>query len=211
MEISKKLKEYFPDLARSTQLVSEIAKIAKLHSFKKETVLLKDDSFVKVIPLVISGVIKIYKEEENGNEVLLYYIKPGETCIVSVITAEKNEKVHVKGVVEDDVEVILIPKEKLYGLRKNFPDWNLFIFNSFNDKFEEVVDMIKVLTFSNKEKRLYDYLLRKTELNKSKTINKSHQEIAGELGSSREVISRLLKKLEKEKKLKLGHKSITVI
>jgi len=211
MEVLEIIKKTFPPLATSQSLLQEIAKIGILKSFKKDTVLLKEDSFVKVIPMVVSGLIKIYKEEENGNEVLLYYIKPGETCIVSIITAEKNEKANVKGVVEEDVEVILIPKEKLYDLRKKFPGWNLFVFNSFNEKFDEVIDMVKVLTFSNKEKRLYDFLIKKADLNNSNIIHKTHQEIANELGSSREVISRLLKKLEKEGKVSLALKEIKIL
>jgi CRP/FNR family transcriptional regulator len=107
--------------------------------------------------------------------------------------------------------VILIPKEKLYDLRKKFPSWNLFVFNSFNEKFDEVIDMVKVLTFSNKEKRLYDFLIKKSALNNSNVIHKTHQEIANELGSSREVISRLLKKLEKEGKVSLALKEIKIL
>jgi len=211
MEVLDTIKKIFPQLAISHSLLQEISNIGILQSFKKDTVLLKEDSFVKVIPLVVSGLIKIFKEEENGNEVLLYYIKPGETCIVSIITAEKNEKANVKGVVEEDVEVILIPKEKLYDLRKKFPGWNLFVYHSFNEKFDEVIDMVKVLTFSNKEKRLYDFIVKKASLNKSDIINKTHQEIANELGSSREVISRLLKKLEKEGKVSLAQKEIKIL
>ena len=211
MKVAELILRDFPRLANSPQLLQEITKIGVLQTFKKDTILLKEDSYIKVIPLVVSGLIKIYKEEENGNEVLLYYIKPGETCIVSVITAEKNEKSNVKGVVEEDVNVVLIPKDKLYDLRKKFPDWNLFIYNSFNDKFDEVVDMVKVLTFSNKEKRLYDFLVKKASLNESNLIQKTHQEIANELGSSREVISRLLKKLEKNKKVSLAQKEIKIL
>ncbi len=211
MEVAEIIKNDFPQLASSSLLVKEITKYGSIHHFIKDTVILKEDSFVKVIPLVVSGLIKIYKEEENGNEVLLYYIKPGETCIVSVITGEKNEKVNVKGVVEEDVDVILLPKNKLYELRKNFPQWNLFIYNSFNDKFDEVIDMVKVLTFSNKEKRLFDFLIKKANLNETKTVFKSHQEIANELGSSREVISRLLKKLEKDGKVILSLKKIKIV
>ena len=211
MEVAEIIKNDFPQLASSSLLVDEITKYGSIHHFIKDTVILKEDSFVKVIPLVVSGLIKIYKEEENGNEVLLYYIKPGETCIVSVITGEKNEKVNVKGVVEEDVDVILLPKNKLYELRKNFPQWNLFIYNSFNDKFDEVIDMVKVLTFSNKEKRLFDFLIKKANLNETKTVYKSHQEIANELGSSREVISRLLKKLEKNGKVILSLKKIKIV
>ena len=127
------------------------------------------------------------------------------------MAGERGERVSVRGVVEEDCSVILIPKENLYNLRKNFPQWNLFIYEQFNEKFDEVIDMIKVLTFSNKEKRLEDFLKKKAKLNDSKTVNKSHQEIANELGSSREVISRLLKKLEKEGKIELSLRKIKIL
>jgi len=211
MKINEIVKNNFQQLASSSALTEEINNIGTVHGFEKDTVLLKENSYVKVIPLVISGLIKIYKEEENGNEVLLYYIKPGETCIVSVMAGEKGEKANVKGVVEEDCSVILIPSDKLYNLRKNHAGWNLFIYKQFNDKFDEVIEMVKVLTFSNKEKRLEDFLKRKASLNESKIVRKSHQEIANELGSSREVISRLLKKLENEGKIELSLRKIKIL
>lgn len=211
MKLIEVVKTKFPQLASSGALLEEIEKIGFLNEFKKNEIVLKENSFVKFIPLLLKGLIKIYKEEENGGEVLLYYIKPGETCIFSVMAGEKNERVKVKGVAEEDCMVILIPKEKLFSLRKNFPNWNLFIYEQFNEKFEEVIDMVKVLTFSNKEKMLEKFLITKSTLNKSKTVNKSHQEIANELGSSREVISRLLKKLEKEGKIKLSLRKIRLL
>jgi CRP/FNR family transcriptional regulator len=211
MNVTEIIKGNFQQLASSSALTAEINNIGIVHDFEKDNVLLKENSYVKVIPLLISGLIKIYKEEENGNEVLLYYIKPGETCIVSVMAVEKGERVNVKGVVEEDCTVILIPSDKLYNLRKNHPNWNLFVYKQFNDKFDEVIEMVKVLTFSNKEKRLEGFLKRKANLNKSKVIRKSHQEIANELGSSREVISRLLKKLENEGKIELSLRNIKIL
>jgi CRP/FNR family transcriptional regulator len=211
MTISNIIKRKFPQLSSSITLLEEIEKIAIVKEFKKDTTILKENSYVKVVPLVVSGLVKVYKEEENGNEVLLYYIKPGESCIMSIMAAEKNLKVNVKGVVEEDTQLLLIPVEKLYNLRKNFPNWNLYVYELFNEKFEEVVEMVKILTFSNKDKRLEDYLIRKAELNNSNIISKSHQEIANELGSSREVISRLLKKLEKEGKIELSQRQIKIL
>lgn len=211
MKVNEIVKKSFHQLASSNALTEEIDNIGTVQGFEKNTVLLKENSYVKVIPLVISGLIKIYKEEENGNEVLLYYIKPGETCIVSVMAGEKGEKANVKGVVEEDCSVILIPSDQLYKLRKNHPSWNLFIYKQFNDKFDEVIEMVKVLTFSKKEKRLEDFLKRKASFNESKVVRKSHQEIANELGSSREVISRLLKKLENEGKIELSLRKIKIL
>jgi len=125
--------------------------------------------------------------------------------------SRKNVAINVRGVVEEDAKIILIPTDKLNQIRKKHPKWNAFVYELFNDKFEEVIEMIKILTFSNKEKRLEDYLKRKAKLNNSDTILKSHQQIANELGSSREVISRLLKKIEKKGKIKLSQRQIKIL
>ncbi len=211
MNLQNNLKEHFAILSSSLALIQEIEKIALFDTFSKETVILKEDSYVKFIPLVVSGLVKVYKEEENGNEVLLYYIKPGESCIMSIMAADKNMPINVKGVIEDDAEIILIPIDKLIHIKQNHPKWNAFVYELFNEKFDEVIEMIKILTFSNKQKRLEDYLTTKAKLNNSNTVFKSHQQIANELGSSREVISRLLKKLETEGFVSLAQKQIKIL
>ena len=201
----------FTTFASSKEMLSTFFEIGVLKEFSSSTVILKEDSYVKVIPLVLSGLIKVYKEEENGNEVLLYYIKPGESCIMSIMASEKNEKISVKGVVEEDTQLLIIPVEKLRVLRRNFPQWNLFVYQLFNEKFDEVIEMVKILTFSSKEKRLEEYLKKESEIKNTKIIHHSHQEIAQELGSSREVISRLLKKLENDGKITLAQRQIKLL
>lgn len=211
MDLLNLIKNNFTIISSSLMLLRDIEKVALFQKFEKETIILKEDSYVQFIPLIVSGLIKVYKEEENGNQVLLYYIKPGESCIMSIIAAEKNLPLNVKGVVEEDAELILIPIKEITLIRKNHPKWNSFVYELFNKKFDEVIEMVKILTFSNKQKRLEDYLTTKAKLNNSTTILKSHQQIANELGSSREVISRLLKKLEKEDFLKLSQKQIKIL
>jgi CRP/FNR family transcriptional regulator len=211
MSISSILKSSFPQFASSVDLLQEIESISSIHEFEKETIILKENSYVKVIPLLISGLIKVYKEDESGNEVLLYYIEPGESCIMSIMAAEKNEKITVKGIVEEKSEIVIIPIQKLQFLRRNYPQWNLFVYSLFNEKFDEVIDMVKILTFSNKEKRLEEYLLKEANIKNTTEIHHSHQEIANELGSSREVISRLLKKLENDGKIELSQRLITIL
>jgi len=211
MSITNILKNSFPQFSSSPKLITEIENISTVMEFEKDTVILKEGSYVKVIPLVINGLVKVYKEEENGNEVLLYYIKPGESCIMSIMAAERNLAINVRGVVEEDAEIILIPIDKLSQIQKNYSKWNSFVYDLFNEKFVEVIEMIKILTFSNKDIRLENYLKRKAALNNSNTILKSHQQIANELGSSREVISRLLKKLEKEGKIELLQRQIKIL
>jgi len=211
MNLATILKSKFSVLASSLSLIQEIDSIASIYEFKKDTVILKENTFVKVIPLVVTGLVKVYKQDQHGNEVLLYYIKPGESCIMSIMAAEKNIAVNIRAVIEDDATVIVIPISNISKLRKEHAKWNAFVYELFNDKFDEVIEMVKILTFSNKQERLEDYLKTKAELNKSSYILKSHQQIANELGSSREVISRLLKKIEKEGKIELSQRQIKLI
>lgn len=195
--ISAVLDLHFPELAKMPLLKEELIAISDVHQFKAGTVILRQGEYIKVIPLLATGLAKVFKEEPvNGNEVLLYYIKPGESCVMSLTTLLRNGKSQVKAVIEEDAEVVVIPAEKALAIAKNYPKWNEFVYDLFSAKFEELLHVIEVLTFSNKDTRLLDYLKKEGNLKKSKTLHTTHQHIADDLGSSREVISRLLKKLE---------------
>ncbi len=210
--ISKVLDRYFPELAKMPELKNDIEAISTIHSFSSGTVILKQGEHVKVIPLVISGLVKVFKEESvNGNEVLLYYIKSGESCVMSMTTLIPNGISQVKAVIEEDAEVLVIPADKALVIARKHPKWNEFVYGLFNSKFEELLNVIEILTFSSKDIRLSEYLRKESQLKKNNTVNKTHQEIAYDLGSSREVISRLLKKMENDGKIKLGQGSIELL
>lgn len=194
------------------ELKNDIEAISTIHSFSSGTVILKQGEHVKVIPLVISGLVKVFKEESvNGNEVLLYYIKSGESCVMSMTTLIPNGISQVKAVIEEDAEVLVIPADKALVIARKHPKWNEFVYGLFNSKFEELLNVIEILTFSSKDIRLSEYLRKESQLKKNNTVNKTHQEIAYDLGSSREVISRLLKKMENDGKIKLGQGSIELL
>jgi len=197
--ISKALDTYFPDLVSMPDLKAELTSISSIHKFETGTVILKQGGYIKVIPLLISGLAKVFKQEsENGNEVLLYYIKPGESCAMSMITLLRNDTSKIKAVIEEDAEIVVIPADKALLIAKKYPKWNDFIYNLFNQKYEELLNVVEILTFSNKDKRLIEYLKKEAGLKGSSILKTTHQQIAYDLGSSREVISRLLKKLETE-------------
>ena len=210
--IEAALDNYFPRLATMPALKKELISISSVNTFDTGTVILKQGSYVKVIPLMISGLAKVFKEEpENGNEVLLYYIKPGGSCVMSMTTLLHNTTSKVKAIVEQTAEVVLIPADKAIEIAKKYPRWNEFIYDLFNLKFEELLNVIEILTFSNKDIRLLEYLKKEAELKGTSTLQTTHQHIADDLGSSREVISRLLKKLEIEGRIKLAQGSITLL
>ncbi len=202
--ISEALETYFPFLVNNPELKSELETICTVHTFKAGTVILKQGGYIKVIPLMVSGLAKVFKQEgKNGNEVLLYYIKPGETCVMSMMTLLRNDTSKIRAVIEKDSEIVVIPANKAIVIAKKYPVWNDFIYRLFYQKYEELVEVVEILTFSNKDKRLLEYLKKEAQLKNSNILQTTHQHIAYDLGSSREVISRLLKKLENEGVVKL--------
>ncbi|MFD0862917.1 Crp/Fnr family transcriptional regulator [Sungkyunkwania multivorans] len=209
--IVQALEEYFPQLSKSPALKKELAAACQLIKLEKGTTILRTGAYIKLIPLVISGLIKVYKEEENGNELLLYYIKPGESCVMSVTTLMRRETSSIKAIVEQDAEVVVLPSNKALEIAKTQSQWNEFIYDLFNLKFEELLTTIETLTFSNKDKRLLDYLKKEAKLKGNTILQTTHQQIAYELGSSREVISRLLKKLENEGIVSLKQGAIKIL
>lgn len=209
--ISQALDTYFPKLANMPDLKKELLAISEIMELKTGTVILKQGAYVKIIPLLVSGLAKVFKEESvNGNEVLLYYIKPGESCVMSLMAMIKNEKSQVKAVIEQDATAVVIPVEKAMAIAKAHPKWNEFFYELFNLKFDELLHVIEILTFSNKDIRLLEYLKKESKVKKEKVLKTTHQQIAYDLGSSREVISRLLKKLEHEGFVSLSQGTIAI-
>ncbi|MFC5048355.1 Crp/Fnr family transcriptional regulator [Aquimarina hainanensis] len=200
--ISEILDQYFPRLTTIPELKEELVAVSKFYKFKAGTIILRQGEYIKGIPLLKSGLAKVFKEESiNGNEVLLYYIKPGESCVMSVTNLIRHEASQVKAIIVEDSEIVLIPADKALSIAKKYSKWNEFIYELFSLKFDELLNVIEILTFSNKEKRLLEYLKKESKLKSTSMLCTTHQQIAYELGSSREVISRLLKKLEHEGKL----------
>lgn len=197
--ISKVLEEHFPELAKLPELRADIAAISSIQAFPLGTTILRQGEYVKVIPLLLSGLAKVFKEEPtNGQEVLLYYIQPGESCVMSLTTLIQHGKSQVKAIIDEDSEVLMIPADKALDIAKKYPRWNEFVYELFQTKFEELLHVVETLTFSNKDIRLLEYLKKESSLKGSNVLYTTHQHIANDLGSSREVISRLLKKLEHE-------------
>lgn len=206
------LSTYFPELAKMPKLRQELVEISSIADFEAGTVILRQGEYIKVIPLLLSGFAKVFKEEAvHGNEVLLYYIKPGESCVMSMTTLIRNGKSQVKAVIEEDAKVLILPAIEAMAIAKTYPQWNEFVYSLFQTKFEELLQVIETLTFSNKDVRLLEYLKKESVLKESKVLNTTHQHIANDLGSSREVISRLLKKLEHEGQIGLKQGEIQIL
>lgn len=205
------LLNHFPSLSAHTDLKNKLADICTIQSFKKGDVILKNGSYIKVIPLLVKGLVKISKEDDLEGEVLLYYIKEGESCVMSMTALIRDQKVEVKGVVEEDSEILLIPANEALLIAKEFKEWNEFTYDLFSNKYNELLSVISVLTFSKKDVRLLNYLKEQVQLKNNVVVSKTHLEIATDLGSSREVISRLLKKMEQNGEIRLAQGKIEVL
>lgn len=184
----------------SPELAAEILKLSVIKDIPKGTVILQEGQYVKVIPVVIDGLIKVYSSFEE-RELLLYYIQPKESCIMSFAASLKNEPSKIYAETEEDTKVILIPSDKVSRLTDSFPGMNTFFYRQFNLRYLELLDTISHVLFKKMDTRLYEYLQKKVKLTGQNPIKVSHSQIANELGTAREVISRVMKKLETEGKV----------
>lgn len=192
------------------QLIAEMEQHGKLLNLPSGTVMLEPGSYVKSIPLLVKGSIKVLRQGNDANEILLYYVSPMETCAMSLTCCVSNQKSNVKAITEEDAVLISLPVSKSDEWMATYPSWKQFIMQTYRNRFEELLKAIDGIAFHKVDERLLKYLVEKSNLLKTSEINISHQQIAEELNSSREVISRLLKQLEQRGILTVGRNRITL-
>ena len=194
-----------------SDLVKEIENSGNLKHFEAGETIVNMDSYIKHIPVVVSGSIKVIRTEEDGREILLYYLTPGESCIVSILAGMKNETSKIKAIVEENADIMLIPADKAKEWVKKYPDWTEFIFDLYQKRFEELLDVVNSVAFQKIDTRLLHLIKQKTQLYQSKEISVTHQQLADELGITREATSRVLKQMEKEHLLILSRNKIELL
>jgi len=183
----------------------------QIKTFPVDTVILTEDSYIKFIPLVIEGSLKVLRTDEDGREILLYYIKPGESCIMSFLGGIHHETSKIRAVVEEEAKIHLIPVEKASEWIKEFPEWTDFIFKLYHKRFEELLNVVNAIAFQKLDTRLLHLLRQKAELFKSNELTVTHQQLADELGSTREVVSRVVKQMESEGLVRLSRNKISLM
>ena len=203
------IKKNFPSF--SNELVKEIESNATIHSYQTGDVIIRTGQYIKNTVLVISGKIKIYREDENGGEFFMYYLQPGQACAISMICATKNEKSQIMAKVVEDAELILVPLLIMDKWMMQHRSWYEFVLNSYGSRFEEVLLVIDSIAFKAMDERLLFYLKRHADACGCQELKLSHQEIASELSTSREVISRLLKKMEQRGIVSLHRNNIELL
>ncbi|WGH75473.1 Crp/Fnr family transcriptional regulator [Tenacibaculum tangerinum] len=177
------------------ELVELILKESNIQEVPKGTEILREEQYVKVLPIVVEGLVKVYSRFDE-KELLLYYIEPSQSCVMSFYAALKNTPSKVFAQTEKDSKIILIPVSYLPTWLREYPGLNELFYEQFNLRYTELLDTISHLLLDKMDKRLYEHLKRKTELINNKSIKISHSQLANELGTAREVVSRVMKKLE---------------
>ncbi|HNE86633.1 MAG TPA: Crp/Fnr family transcriptional regulator [Chitinophagales bacterium] len=195
----------------SPDLKEKLYQYSIIKNYQEGTTVLRENSNIHSIPIVTKGSIKVMRTDDEDKEILLYYIKPGESCIMSFLGGLHQETSKVKAIVEEDAEILFLPIDKVTILMKEYPQWLEYIFKLYHKRFEELLEVVNAIAFKKVDERLLLLLNKKVELTKSKVIQITHEQLANELGTARVVVSRLLKQLEDEGKLKLGRNKITLI
>jgi CRP/FNR family transcriptional regulator, anaerobic regulatory protein len=207
-EILQLVRKHFPDINES-KLQEEIATVGQLMHFKAGDRIMDYGAYIRLVPLVIKGSIKVVREDaEQDNELFLYFLNAGDTCSMSFSCCMMNKVSDIRTTAEDDTTIIGIPIRYVDQWMMQYKSWKSFVMTSYDSRLRELVQTIDNIVFHKLDDRLLDYLRKKAEANSSNVIHNTHQEIASDLNASREAISRLLKQFEKLKKIKLGRNKI---
>jgi CRP/FNR family transcriptional regulator, anaerobic regulatory protein len=193
------------------KLIEEIKEHGTLQSFKEGDLIMDYGKYIRMMPIVLKGTVKVLRLDENNNEILLYYLSSNDSCSMAYSCCVEAKKSEVKAIAEDDVELIAIPHEKLDSWLCTYTSWKNYIMRSFNERFIELLKSIESIAFHKLDDRLIAYLKEKQRLSGSSVIKVSHYLIADELATSRVVISRLLKQLENSKKIILYRNEIKLL
>ncbi len=193
------------------ELINEISNLAVYKEFEANTIIIDVDSYMVSIPLIISGAIKILREDKDGDELVLYYIEKGDTCAMTLSCCMGETKSKIKAVAETDIKLLMIPKNKMSEWLSKYKSWQEYILQSYHSRLNEFIEAVDSIAFLNMHDRLYKYLKDKAMVTNNVVISATHQQIANDLHTSRVVISRLLKALEKQEKIELHRNQIKVL
>ena len=194
-----------------SKLIDEINEVGIEMSFAEGDTIIEYGKFIHMIPLIQTGVIKVLRRDDEGRELLLYYLSANSTCSMAYSCCMESRQSEIRAIAEEDVTLLAIPHAKLDEWLCKYPSWKSFIMHSFNERLLEMLKTIENIAFKKLDERLIDYLKEKQRINHSAVIKASHNTIAEEMGTSRVVISRLLKHLENDKKIILYRNELRIM
>ena len=207
--LREKLSDYFSTIFEK-ELIDEIVKVGFLDKIKSGELLIDIDDKMTHIPLILDGIVKIIRKDKKGDELVLYFLERGDTCAISFVNCINLSRSIFKGVVEKDTEAIFLPVDKIDDWLTKYKSWRHFIIDSYHFRLIEMVESIDSLAFMKLEQRMFKYLTDKVNVTNENLLDITHQEIATDLNSSRVVVTRLLKQLENEGKIKMGRNRIII-
>ncbi len=203
--------QHHPSFDFEPRLIEEIEKNGVVKKLKAGEELMRPGMYVRSIPIILTGSLKIMRQEEKGSEAFLYFLQPGDTCAMSLTCCVANRPSSVRAVAEEDTELVLIPVEKLDEWLGVFPSWKNFVFQTYQLRFDDMLEAVDSLAFRKMDERLWRLLKKKAGLQEKRYVYSTHQELADELSTSREVVTRLLKKLEGMNKIKTYRNRIEIL
>jgi CRP/FNR family transcriptional regulator len=196
----------------SSQAVKEkLSSYGIIRKFEEGDVILNENAYIRAIPIVMKGCIGVIRTDDEGREILIYYINPGESCIMSFLGGLHNDTSKVKAIAEEETEILFVPIDKVNLLIKENPEWLDYIFRLYHKRFEELLEVVNDVAFKKVDERLLNLIKKKCEISKNNTLQITHEHLANELGTARVVVSRLLKQMEEKGLLKLGRNKITLM
>ncbi|MBK8564325.1 MAG: Crp/Fnr family transcriptional regulator [Saprospiraceae bacterium] len=202
------LQKHYPQLAEK-ELQQEIANVGKLMHFKAGEVIMDYGNYIKLVPLVVEGAVRVTREDpEEGREILLYFLQPGEACSMSFTCCMVNKKSEIRTEAEDDTSLIAIPIRYMDEWMTRYQSWKNFVMTTYDRKILDLVKVVDSISFKNLDKRMMEYLKKRVAATGNRVLSSSHQDIANDLNVTREAVSRLLKNLEKEGIVKLGRNQL---
>ena len=193
------------------ELLKEINEVAEYKEIPEGNILIDIGDYIKSMPLILSGAVKVLREDDKGDDLALYFIEHGDTCAMTITCCMGETKSGIRAVAETDTKLLMIPVKKMQEWMHKYKSWQSFILQSYHLRMKELLEAIDTIAFLKMDERILKYLRDKAMVNHDDMIHTTHQEIAYDLHTSRVVISRILKKLETEEKIELHRNKIKII
>lgn len=210
MEMKKELLDIYGHILEEA-LLKEIDQVGVYKKIPEGSKLMEIGQYIKSMPLLLSGVIKVLREDNKGDELLLYFLENGDTCAMTLNCCMEQSQSEVRAIAETDAEVIMVPVQKMEEWMAKYKSWQDFVLNSYQGRLNEMFETIDSIAFLNMDQRLLKHLKDKARITGNERIQSTHQQIAYDLHTSRVVVSRLLKTLENRGKIKLNRNYIDII